>query len=285
MAAFSTIAAIGLGAAGIGSQVISSNKATKAVTEASNNSDATNRYIYDDTVRRNAFRTATGNQALGQLANLYGLGGSNVPINTGGSFGGFGGFGGQGGITYPQDARSGSFISGFGDNGFGNFGNFGNGGGFNPTAGTGIPQTPGVGGQGYGGQGAPQDGASPFQSFYDSPDYNLAFTEGQDAIEGGAAARGGLLSGDTAKSVIGFGQNLANTTFGNYKNTLSNIAGVGQTADNTITNAGQNYANQFGNNQFNVANARAQGANNIGNTIGGLAGFGVGAIGQNQGWL
>lgn len=197
MAAFSTIAAIGLGAAGVAATVHSGNRAAAAVESSATTSDATSRYIYEDVKMRNAYREELGNAALGDIEQLYS--GDN------------------------EDA---------------------------------------------------------INKFYNSPDYKLAFNEGQRAIEGGAAARGGLLSGDTAKAVTGFGQNLATSTFGNYKNSLNNIAGMGQQANQAITNAGQSYAAQFGASQAQVGAANAAAAQNTGNVIGGvLTGFGQGLLG------
>ena len=104
----------------------------------------------------------------------------------------------------------------------------------------------------------PQGGdASQFAGFYASPDYQLSFNEGQKAIENGAAARGGLLSGNTAKAVTQFGQNLAANQYGNYRNTLSSIAGTGQVANQATTAAGQNYANQFENSNAQIGAANA----------------------------
>lgn len=264
MAAFSTIAAVGLGAAGIGASVIGSKKQASAVTQAAESSDATNRYIYDDIKQRSAYRESMGNQALGKLGGMYGLGqgqqqGATVPA-------GFTGFGTTGGNSFGFGAAP---------NGGGNPINYGGGGGNRIAPQFGFQNNP-----------APaQQAAQPFADFYNSPDYQLAFNEGQSAIEGGAAARGGLLSGNTAKAVTQYGQDIATSTFGNYKNTLNNIAGIGQQASNTISNAGQNYANQYGNNQMAIGNARANSAGQIAGAIGGAAGFGLGAIGQNKGWF
>jgi len=288
MAAFSTIAAIGLGAAGIASSVSGAKKGAKAVENAAATSDATARYIYDDTKQRGAFREGVGNRAIGKLAGMYGVGEQQQQTQ-----------------PQSQQARPSMFS-------FGNTGGGGSAGGFNfggsqtpfredMVSGGGLPQSgfdtrtlypqmatnsPAKTQNPYMPQQTPQGGnASQFADFYNSPDYQLAFTEGQDAIEGGAAARGGLLSGNTAKAVTGFGQDLATSTFGNYRGALQNLAGTGQQATNTINAAGQNYSNQIGNNAMAVGNAQAGAANQIGNTIGGFAGFGLGAIGQNQGWL
>lgn len=289
MAAFSTIAALGLGAAGIAASTSGAKKGAEAVENAASTSDATQRYIYNDTKQRAAYREGIGNKAIGKLASLYGVGGNqqqpqaqgssmfNFGNTTGG--GGFGGFN-FGGGEQPRlspgmsPGIGGSDPMGFSPNRLG--GNFGGGQQPMPSG----PVNPNMPAQ------TPQGGnAGQFADFYNSPDYQLAFTEGQDAIEGSAAARGGLLSGNTAKAVTEFGQNLATNTYGNYKGALQNLAGTGQQASNTINAAGQNYANSASQNAFAVGNAQAGAANQIGNTLGGAAGFGFGMIGQNKGWF
>ncbi|PCI52565.1 MAG: hypothetical protein COB36_14830 [Alphaproteobacteria bacterium] len=112
------------------------------------------------------------------------------------------------------------------------------------------------------------DRATANQNFQDSAFHTLPFDEGMSAIEGSAAARGGLLSGSTAKGVIDYSQNKANNNFMNYFNSLSGTAGSGQVANQSLTNAGQNYQNgQIGaNNQ--VAQAAGIRADAWGNAIG-----------------
>jgi hypothetical protein len=87
-----------------------------------------------------------------------------------------------------------------------------------------------------------------------------------------------LLSGSTAKGVVEFGQNLANTTFGNYRNSLANIAGLGQQANQAISGAGQNYANATNNNAFNVASAQGAASQGNANAFGNIAGLGAGYL-------
>jgi hypothetical protein len=315
MAAFSTIAAVGLGAAGVASSISGSKRAANAVEDAAQTSDATQRYIYDDIKERSAFREDIGNRAIGQLAGLYGLtseqptqgfSGNGVPLGatpTGGrgvdltgrlTNGQQGGFDAQSYLQANPDVAA-----AFNGNSFGlspeafalaHWNRHGQGEGRQGAFG--VPQTPVQGQQAQPQvtppnmpETTPQGGAaSKFADFYASPDYQLAFTEGQDAIEGSAAARGGLLSGNTAKAITAFGQDLATSTFGNYRGALQNLAGTGQQATQTINQAGQNYANNFSNNAFAVGNANAQSAMNIGNTIGGAAGFGLGILGQQNNW-
>lgn len=146
--------------------------------------------------------------------------------------------------------------------------------------------------------------------FEADPGYAFRQAEGQKAIERSAAARGGLMSGSALKGIERFGQDLASQEYGNafnrfninqdkLYNRLSGIAGTGQTANNAIGQAGQNYANASTSiNQLNAANqgnaliaqgnARASGYMGIGNALQGMAGgfgggFGGGGAGAGGG--
>lgn len=94
------------------------------------------------------------------------------------------------------------------------------------------------------------------------PGYQFRLAEGQKALERSAAARGGLLSGGTAKAAQRYGQDYASNEYGNVYNRafnefqtnqanqynrLAGIAGTGQTAANTLGTLGQSSANQVGN--------------------------------------
>jgi len=106
--------------------------------------------------------------------------------------------------------------------------------------------------------------------FQQDPGYAFRLSEGMKALDRTAAARGGLLSGATLKGAQRYGQDLGSqeyqNAFNRYQiernaqlNPLQSLAGLGQTATNTLTGAagqmGQNYATGYGN----VANARASG--------------------------
>ena len=79
-------------------------------------------------------------------------------------------------------------------------------------------------------------------NFMTEPGYQFRFEEGQRALDRGAAAKGGLLSGGHAQKTIRYGQGMASQEFSNVYNRISNIAGLGQTS---ATNSGQ-YAMQAG---------------------------------------
>lgn len=113
----------------------------------------------------------------------------------------------------------------------------------------------------------PAFGMSQFQQ---DPGYSFRLSEGVKALQNSAAARGGLLSGNTLKGVQDYGQQAAsqeyNNAFNRYQtergqrlNHLQSLAGVGQTAVQQVGQAGQNYANQAGSAYISGANAMAQG--------------------------
>jgi hypothetical protein len=117
--------------------------------------------------------------------------------------------------------------------------------------------------------------------FQQDPGYAFRMAEGQKALERSAAARGGLQSGATLRSLTRYSQGVASDEFQRARDNfnadrdrrfgrLSTLAGMGQGATNQMGAAGQNYANQYGANKIGAGNAVA--ANNIaqGNIWGGM---------------
>lgn len=124
------------------------------------------------------------------------------------------------------------------------------------------------------------------------PGYDFRLSEGQKALDRSAAAAGGLQSGAALKAASRFGQDYASNEYGkaydrfntdktNQFNRLASLAGVGQMANNALSSAGQNYANQYSNlaminasNQGNAAlsagNARASSYSGLGNALGNI---------------
>lgn len=107
--------------------------------------------------------------------------------------------------------------------------------------------------------------ASDFQA---DPGYAFRMQQGQRAIERSAAARGGLDSGATLKALNDYGQGMGSQEYGNAYNRftndqtnrfnkLSSLAGIGQTANGQIANAGMNTANNISQNTVGAANASA----------------------------
>lgn len=126
--------------------------------------------------------------------------------------------------------------------------------------------------------------------FEADPGYAFRQAEGMKAIERSAASRGGVLSGGTMRGIQRYGQNLASDEYGrafdrfqtgqtNRFNRLASVAGVGQTANAALGQAGSNYGNAVtsisqadatnqGNAILAAGNARASGYLGAGNAIG-----------------
>jgi hypothetical protein len=114
-------------------------------------------------------------------------------------------------------------------------------------------------------------------NFRTDPGYQFRFEEGQRALDRGAAARGGLLSGGYGRKAIRYGQGFASNEYTNVYNRIANIAGMGQVANQFAGNAALQAGAGMG------AAASARGINsaygsiasgnalgNAANTIGGL---------------
>jgi len=117
------------------------------------------------------------------------------------------------------------------------------------------------------------------------PGYSFRLTEGLDALDKSAAARGGLLSGRTLKGAQRYGQDLASQEYGaaygryntNQTNALNRedmgynrnaaLAGVGQTVANNMAGQGQTAATNIGNGINAAGQATAAGQMGIGNSI------------------
>jgi hypothetical protein len=79
------------------------------------------------------------------------------------------------------------------------------------------------------------------------PGYGFRMSEGLKALEGGAAARGGMFSGNALRAAQQYGQNLASQEFGNAYNRLAGLAQIGPAAAGVMNTLGQNYASGAGN--------------------------------------
>lgn len=112
--------------------------------------------------------------------------------------------------------------------------------------------------------------------FQADPGYAFRMGEGMKALERSAAARGGLMAGGTMKALTRYGQDFASNEFQNAYNRfnsdrdrrfnrLSSLAGLGQTANTQVGQAGQNYANQVGSNMMQAGNASAAGRMGVAN--------------------
>jgi len=108
-------------------------------------------------------------------------------------------------------------------------------------------------------------------NFMTDPGYNFRYNEGMRALETSAAQRGGLLSGGFAKKAMRYGQDYASNEYSNVYNRISNIAGLGQVANNAsggyAMQAGQGMANAAGNEGYARASGYTAGGNIWGNAI------------------
>ena len=124
------------------------------------------------------------------------------------------------------------------------------------------------------------------EQFQADPGYGFRLSEGQKALERSAAARGGLLSGSMLKGIQRYGQDLGSqeymNAFNRYQternarlNPLQSLAGVGQTASQTLGEAARGYGTNVGNLMMGSAeaagNARMARASAYGNTLNQLA--------------
>lgn len=145
------------------------------------------------------------------------------------------------------------------------------------------------------------------------PGYQFRLNQGLQALQNSAAARGGLLSGNTAQAINDYAQQSASNEYGNvygralgeyqqnyniYEqnqanqyNRLANLAGVGQTAAGQLNSAGGqaagnvgnillNSGQQIGNAYQNAGAATASGYVGSANAIGGGISGATGSLGQ-----
>jgi predicted phage gp36 major capsid-like protein len=110
-------------------------------------------------------------------------------------------------------------------------------------------------------------------TFQQDPSYQFRLDQGTKALERSAAARGGLVSGNTGGALTNYGQNAASQEYQNAFNRYQTernaslapymtLAGYGTNANALSAQAGQNYANNAGN--FLTGGAAAQAAGGIG---------------------
>ena len=122
--------------------------------------------------------------------------------------------------------------------------------------------------------------------FYNDPGYQFTLQQGQNAVNNSAAAKGGLLSGAAAKGLTSYSTGLANQTYNDAWNRymqnrqqtfgeLSGVAGMGQNATNSVSNAGLSTGSQQAQNTFNAltgaGNAQAQGVYGLTSGLGSAA--------------
>ena len=119
------------------------------------------------------------------------------------------------------------------------------------------------------------------------PGYAFRLAEGQKALERSAAARGGLLSGAAGKALTRYGQDMGSQEYMNAFNRyqaerqarlgpLQSLAGVGQTAANTLGSA----AGAYGTNVGNLAMTNAANQGNLALSMGNIRASQYGTAGK-----
>jgi len=106
------------------------------------------------------------------------------------------------------------------------------------------------------------------------PGYGFRLSEGRNALAHQAAARGGLVSGQTLKAMQNYAQNTASQEFGNAYNRMAGLAALGPSSAGIQNNLGQNYStaasNTYGTMGANTGNARMAGASAYGSALSGI---------------
>ena len=113
-----------------------------------------------------------------------------------------------------------------------------------------------------------------------TPGYQFRLSEGLNALDRTAAARGGLMSGAALKAATRYGQDYASNEYTNAYNRIASQAGLGQTAANNLGAYGQQYASNIGNILGQGANAAASGYVGSANAWNQALGGATNALGQ-----
>lgn len=126
------------------------------------------------------------------------------------------------------------------------------------------------------------------------PGYQFRLAEGQKALERSAAARGGLNSGGTLRSLARYSQGVASDELQNAWQRrqgafqrLAHVAGMGQSAANTLGQFGGQYANNMSHLYGAQGNADAAGwmgvTNAAADAFSAPSGYGMGMMGGGLG--
>lgn len=110
-------------------------------------------------------------------------------------------------------------------------------------------------------------GGTEYGGFTKTPGYDFRLQQGQDSLEAGAAARGGLYSGAAMRDLLKFGQDYGSNEYGNYLSRLGARADTGMSAAQASGQASQQAAAGVSNALGNIGNARAAGAIGVGNAL------------------
>lgn len=126
-------------------------------------------------------------------------------------------------------------------------------------------------------------GGTTYGGYTASPEYEWQLSEGLNAVNALAGARGGLNSGATLQALQERGQGLAAQDRSNYMNRLAGLISTGTGAAANQASAGANYASGASNALANQGNAAAAGAIGVGNAITGGINTGLNIYGYMNG--
>jgi hypothetical protein len=117
-------------------------------------------------------------------------------------------------------------------------------------------------------QAAPQSsGPTGFAALENAPDYQFTLQQGTKNIGNTFAARGGAASGNALRALSEFNQGLASNQVDNFLNRRMNLVDGGSRATSNTQQAGQNYAQGYGNAQQAQGDARASGIMGVANSL------------------
>jgi hypothetical protein len=130
------------------------------------------------------------------------------------------------------------------------------------TAGSYVDALLGIGGD-------PAASAKAFDTFRDSTGYKFQLSEGLNAVNSNAYARGMGDSGATLKALQERGNNIAAQSAQSYIGNLQNISEQGTGAASALAGVGAQYVNQVSGNNQNLADAIGNGAMSRANSTNG----------------
>lgn len=276
--AIAGVAAAGASAYGATASSSAAKGAASAQTNAANNATATQEAEFNASAGLNTPGRNLGYGADGLLAELFGLPNPNSSATTS-SYGANSALTALGGGAPAAAVPVGTPVGGGGQ--FPSTATFTTGGA-NPggAAATGGATPLGNQTTSTASNGSPTttNASSQFQNFYDSPGYQFALGQGQQAVTRGAAATGGLYSTNTLNQLDSNAQGFASQQYQNYVQQLFSLAGIGGSAIAGTQGAATTAGNNISANQLSAGNANASG-------ILGSAGAYTGAVNNTAGIL
>lgn len=131
----------------------------------------------------------------------------------------------------------------------------------------------------------PEKQAAAMAAFRTDPGYEFAMDEGTRAIEGSAAARGGVLNGGTLKALTRFGQGTADRQYSSYLDRFMKQSSLGENAAAQTGNFGAQAAQNQGAYALDAGAAKAGGYLSAAAGVNGALSNGMKLYGQAQGWF